>query len=90
MKNIISSIVLVGSILLAGCIKTDSGSLVSDVAAGVKLSACILEHSTEPVSQIVQDCAGASADLVTTVLAAHRSAMAKEASKRATYQDAGK
>ena len=83
----ISSIILATSILLAGCLPANTAA---DVGAGLNVAVCVLDHSTEPVSQIVTDCAGASVELVTTILSAHRTAMAREASLKATYPDAGK
>jgi len=63
---------------------------VADVASGIGVAACVLEHSTDPVSQIVKACAGSTEAFVTTVLSKHRAATVRETSKDATYQDAGK
>jgi hypothetical protein len=52
------------------------------------LAICVLQHSTDPVSKIVEQCAGATETLVTTLLSEHKSASVREES--AKLRDGGK
>ena len=45
------------------------------VTAGVDLAVCVLNHSSEPVAQIVTDCGAAAAADVIRILDAHTAAM---------------
>jgi hypothetical protein len=67
-----------GSPQKTAAVVVDSGSL----------ALCVLQHSTEPVSQVVVECAGATESLVTTLLSEHKAAAAREVSAR--LRDGGK
>lgn len=59
----------------------------------VNLAICVLDHSSEPPAQIVTDCQkqgyAVTIDIVTSILAAHRAAEEREAS-RAKLLDGGR
>lgn len=56
-----------------------TGGIVVDSGA---LAICVLQHSTEPISKIVEACGGATETLVTTILSEHRAAAQRELSSR--------
>ena len=47
------------------------------VRAGVDLAICVLNHSQEPIAQIVTDCGAGTAEDVIKILDAHTAAMAR-------------
>ncbi len=47
------------------------------VQAGVDLAICVLNHSQEPIAQIVTDCGAGTAEDVIKILDAHTAAMAR-------------
>jgi len=62
---------------LCNCSWLQSPQGAASVKAGVDLAICVLNHSSEPVAQIVTDCgAGAAADVI-AILDAHTAAMAR-------------
>jgi len=69
--------------LLLAC-PNPAKSAIDDAA----LAVCILNHDQEPIAQIVADCAGATVQVVSDVLGAHRAAMERQRS-REKLQDAG-
>jgi len=69
--------------LLLAC-PNPAKSAIDDAA----LAVCILNHDSEPIQQIVDACAGATAQVVADVLGAHRAAMERQRS-REKLQDAG-
>ena len=47
------------------------------VQAGVDLAICVMNHSQEPIAQIVTDCGAGTAEDVIKILDAHTAAMAR-------------
>lgn len=80
--------ILSAALALVGIGASCSSPAKTAVDAGA-LAICILNHSDEPVDQIVKDCNGATAQLVADILAAHRAAEEREAS-RAKLKDGGR
>lgn len=74
---------LVGIVLLAdaGCSFFQSPQGVATVTAGIDLAVCVLNHSQEPIQQIVTDCGAATAQDVIRILDAHAAAKNRESAK---------
>jgi small neutral amino acid transporter SnatA (MarC family) len=47
----------------------------ASVTAGIDLAICALDHSSEPIAQIVTDCGASTAEDVIKILDAHTAAM---------------
>jgi hypothetical protein len=61
-----------------GCSWLASPQGAATVQAGVDLAVCVLNHSNEPIQQIVTDCGASTAGDVIKILDAHRAAMMRE------------
>ena len=62
-------------LLCCSCSWLSSPQGAATVTAGVDLAVCVLNHSSEPVAQIVTDCGAAAAADVIRILDAHTAAM---------------
>lgn len=63
--------------VLTGCSWLQSPQGSATVQAGVDLAICVLNHSQEPIAQIMTDCGAGTAEDVIKILDAHTSAMAR-------------
>jgi hypothetical protein len=64
-------------VMMCGCSFFSTPKGAATEQAGIDLAVCVLNHATEPVSQIVTDCGAAVAEDVVKILDAHRAAMAR-------------
>lgn len=69
-------------IACSACTWLRSPQGAATVAAGVDVTVCVLNHSTETVDQIVADCGAATVEDVVKILDAHHAAMDRELTQR--------
>lgn len=65
----------------SGCSWLSSPQGAAAVTAGIDLAVCVLNHSNEPIQQIVTDCGAATAQDVVRILDAHQAAMTRALAK---------